>query len=42
MKTYTVLYAEDVPHYALGEVEARGPKDAIAKARKLNTETFTA
>ena len=42
MKTYTVLYAEDVPHYALGEVEARGPKDAIAKARKLDTETFTA
>jgi len=31
-----------VPHYALGEVEARGPKGAIAKARKLNTETFTA
>jgi hypothetical protein len=42
MKTYTVTYAEDVPHYALGEVEARGPKDAIAKARKLDTETFTA
>ena len=42
MKTYTVLYAEDVPHYALGEVEARGPKGAIAKARKLDTETFTA
>jgi len=32
MKTYTVIYAEDVPHYALGEVEARGSKDAIAKA----------
>lgn len=42
MKTYSVIYAEDVPHYALGEVEARGPKDAIAKARKINTETFTA
>jgi hypothetical protein len=42
MKTYTVIYAEDVPHYAHGEVEARGLKDAIAKARKLNTETFTA
>jgi hypothetical protein len=42
MKTYTVLYAEDVPHYALGEIEARGPKDAIAKARKLDTDTFTA
>jgi hypothetical protein len=42
MKTYTVLYAEDVPHYAQGEVEARGPKDAIARARKLDTDTFTA
>lgn len=42
MKTYTVIYAEDVPHYALGEVEARGPKDAIARARKLDTEMFTA
>ncbi len=42
MKTYTVIYAEDVPHYAQGEVEARNPKDAIARARKLNTETFTA
>ena len=42
MKTYTVIYAEDVPHYAHGEIEARGPKDAIAKARKIDTETFTA
>ena len=42
MKTYTVIYAEDVPHYAHGEVEARGPKSAIAKARKLDTDTLTA
>ena len=42
MKTYTVIYAEDVPHYAQGEIEARGPKDAIAKARKIDTDTFTA
>ncbi len=42
MKTYTVIYAEDVPHYALGEIEARSPKDALAKARKLDTDTFTA
>jgi hypothetical protein len=42
MKTYIILYAEDVPHYAQGEVEARGPKDAIAKARKLDTESLTA
>ncbi len=42
MKTYTLLYAEDVPHYAHGEVEARGPKDANARARKLDTESLTA
>lgn len=42
MKTYTVIYAEDVPHYACGEIEARGPKEAIAKARKLDTDTFGA
>jgi hypothetical protein len=42
MKTYTVLYAEDVPHYSFGEIEARSDKSAIAKARKLDTETFQA
>ncbi len=42
MKTYTVLYAEDVPYYASGEIEAPSDKSAIAKARKLNTETFGA
>ena len=42
MKTYTVIYAEDVPHYAMGEIEARSPKAAIAKARKLDTDTFGA
>jgi hypothetical protein len=42
VKTYTVIYAEDVPHYAMGEIEARGPKAAIAKARKLDTDTFGA
>jgi hypothetical protein len=41
MKTYVVLYAEDVPHYAQGEIEARGPNEAIAKARKVDTDTFT-
>jgi hypothetical protein len=41
-KTYTVIYAEDVPHYAIGEITARGPKDAIAKARKIDTDTFGA
>ena len=42
MKTYTVIYAEDVPHYAQGEVRARGPKDVIPKAKKLDTDSFTA
>ena len=42
MKTYQILYAEDVPHYAIGEIKARGPKDALAKARKVDTDIFTA
>lgn len=42
MKTYSVIYAEDVPHYAGGEIPARSPKQAIAKARKVDTDTFTA
>jgi hypothetical protein len=42
MKTYTVIYAEDIPHYAMGEIEARSPKAAIAKARKMDTDTFGA
>jgi len=32
MKTYTVLYAEDVPHYAAVDIEALDTVDAIAKA----------
>lgn len=42
MKTYTVLYAEDVPHYAAGEVEARNPQAAIRKARRMDTDSFCA
>lgn len=41
-KTYSVLYPEDVPHYAFGEVEARSPKAAIARARRMKTDTFWA
>jgi len=33
MKTYTVLYASDIPHYATFEVEAGSPEEAIAAAR---------
>jgi len=33
MKTYTVLFAQDVPHYGQVEINATGDKDALAKAR---------
>ena len=36
MKTYTVLYAEDVPHYAAVEIEAVDTVDAIAKAQAFD------
>jgi len=36
MKTYTVLYAEDVPHYSAVEVEALDTFDAITKAQTLD------
>ena len=33
MKTYTVLFARDVPHYGSVEVNATGDVDALAKAK---------
>ena len=33
MTTYTVLFAEDVPHYGFAEIEAETIAEAIAKAR---------
>jgi hypothetical protein len=33
MKTYTVLYAEDVPHYATVEIEADSDTEAIERAK---------
>jgi hypothetical protein len=33
MKTYTVLYAADVPHYATFEVQAVTAEDAIRAAK---------
>jgi len=33
MKTYTVLFAHDVPHYGSVEVNATGDVDALAKAK---------
>jgi hypothetical protein len=34
MKTYTVLYAEDVPHYCTVDVQASTPEKALRKARR--------
>ncbi len=36
MKTYTVLYAEDVPHYSVVDIEAADVVDAIAKAQNCD------
>jgi hypothetical protein len=33
MKTYTILYAEDVPHYASVQIEAQSDEDAIKRAK---------
>jgi hypothetical protein len=38
MKTYTVLYAEDVPHYGQAEIEATDDDAAIEAARKVYAE----
>ena len=38
MKTYTVLYAEDVPHYGTAEIEAENDAEAIAKASAISDE----
>jgi hypothetical protein len=33
MKTYTVLFAQDIPHYGLVEIEAENDGASIAKAK---------
>ncbi|MCL5670811.1 MAG: hypothetical protein M1423_05865 [Acidobacteria bacterium] len=38
MKTYTVLYAEDVPHYGTAEIEAENDAEAIARASTITDE----
>ena len=38
MKTYSVLYAEDVPHYGSMEIEAKNDAEAVAKARAISEE----
>jgi hypothetical protein len=39
MKTYTVLYAEDVPHYGATEIEAENDAEAIAMAKAADFDT---
>jgi hypothetical protein len=39
MKIYSVLYAEDVPHYGTAEIEAETDTEAIAKAKAGPFET---
>lgn len=36
MKTYNVLFAEDVPHYSAVEIEAMDTVDAIQKAQNCD------
>jgi hypothetical protein len=36
MKTYTVLYAEDVPHYGVHEIQAENDAGALAAAIALH------
>jgi phosphoribosylformylglycinamidine (FGAM) synthase PurS component len=38
MKTYSVLYAEDVPHYGSMEIAAENDAEAIAKAQAISEE----
>jgi hypothetical protein len=37
MKTYSVLYAEDVPHYATLEIQAASDEEAITAAKARHT-----
>jgi hypothetical protein len=36
MRTYTALFAVDVPHYGTHQITADNPADAIAQAKKLD------
>jgi hypothetical protein len=37
MKTYSVIYAEDVPHYATVEIQAASDAEAVAIAKAQHT-----
>jgi len=41
MKTYEVLYAEDVPHYGVREIEAADDRLAIQKACDITPESMS-
>jgi len=34
MKTYTILFAQDIPHYGFVEIEAKSDADALRRAKK--------
>src|SRR5690242_14793153 len=38
MKIYSVLYAEDVPHYGSMEIEAKNDAEAVAKAMAISED----
>ena len=38
MKTYKVLFAEDVPHYCIVDIKAASDQEAIAEARKFDRD----
>ena len=40
MKTYTALFAEDVPHYGTAEITAANHEEAIAAARRLDVSAL--
>jgi len=41
LKTYTVLFARDIPHYASHEIQAESDEAALAAARALHdTDTL--
>jgi len=41
MKTYTVLYAEDVPHYGTREFEVADDKIAIERAKAITPDAMS-
>jgi hypothetical protein len=41
MKTYSVLFAEDVPHYGAGEIKARNAAAALKAAKAYDLSQIT-